>query len=150
MESRDRRSAVSAVIDILRRLTRIVQIAPFVYLLVYAGYLLFSWFLPEGVLGFLDSVVFLSPATSGGMLVLSRLLKLCKWHRTAILIPLSSQIEGYVDSFVVTFTENEIVAINVAIGLLAVAFVVLAFKHFFHDGRKGNPIRDPRLLQVQG
>lgn len=150
MDSPDQRSAVSSVIRILRRLTRLVQLAPFAYLLLYSAYLLFSWFLPDSLLGLMDSIVFVSPAASGGMLVLSRMLKLCKWHRTAILIPFSSQIEAYVDSFVFTFTENEIALINVALGVSAFVFLLMANKHFFHNGRKGNSIRDPRLLQVQG
>ena len=150
MENQDQRSAVSAVIGILRRLTRLVQLAPFAYLFVYALYLLFSWFLPEPILGAIDSLVFLSPATSGGFLVLSRLLKLCKWHKAAIMIPLSSQVEGFVDSFLFTFTEFEIIAINVVIGAAAIIFLILANRHFFHDGRKANPFRNARLLQVQG
>ena len=150
MESRDQRSAVSTIIGILRRLTRVVQLAPFVYLVVYATYLLFSWLLPDSVLGILDSMLFLSPATSGGFLVLSRLLKLCKWHKAAIMIPFSSQIEGYIDCFVFTFTEQEIAVINTAIGVAAILFLFLANKHFFHDGRKADPFRNARLLQVQG
>ena len=150
MESRDQRSAVSTIIGILRRLTRLVQLAPFVYLVIYATYLLFSWLLPDSVLGILDSMLFLSPATSGGFLVLSRLLKLCKWHKAAIMIPFSSQIEGYIDCFVFTFTEQEIAVINTAIGVAAILFLLLANKHFFHDGRKANPFRNARLLQVQG
>lgn len=150
MESRDQRSAVSTIIGILRRLTRLVQLAPFVYLVVYATYLLFSWLLPDSVLGILDSMLFLSPATSGGFLVLSRLLKLCKWHKAAIMIPFSSQIEGYIDCFVFTFTEQEIAVINTAIGVAAILFLLLANKHFFHDGRKADPFRNARLLQVQG
>lgn len=150
MESRDQRSAVSTIIGILRRLTRLVQLAPFVYLVIYANYLLLSWLLPDSVLGILDSMLFLSPATSGGFLVLSRLLKLCKWHKAAIMIPLSSQIEGYIDCFVFTFTEQEIAVINTAIGVTAILFLFLANKHFFHDGRKADPFRNARLLQVQG
>ena len=142
MDSPDQRSAVSSVIRILRRLTRLVQLAPFAYLLLYSVYLLFSWFLPGSLLGLLDSVVFVSPAASGGMLVLSRILKLCKWHRTAILIPFSSQVEAYVDSFVFTFTENEIVFLNMTTGVTAILFLYLAHNHFFNDGRKEDTLRN--------
>lgn len=150
MDSRDRRSAVEAVIGVLRRLTRIVQVAPFVYLAIYAPYLLFSWLLPDSVLGFLDSIIFVSPVASGGMLVLSRILKLCKWHKAAVLIPLSSQTESFVDGFVFTFTENEIIFLNTAIGITAVLFLYLAHNHFLNDGRKGYSLRNACLLQVQG
>ena len=149
MDSPDRRSAVEAVVGVLRRLTRIVQIAPFVYLFVYAVYLLSSWALPDEVLGFLDSIIFVSPMASGGMLVLSRILKLCKWHKAAVLIPLSSQTESYIDGFFFPFTQNEIILINLATGVTAIAFLYLAHNHFFNHGRKEIPLRNPRLLQVQ-
>lgn len=150
MGNQDQRSAVSAVIGILRRLTRLVQLVPFVYLILYASYLLISWFLPDSILGLLDSIIFVSPATSGGLLVLSRILKLCKWHKAAVVIPFSSQIESYIDSFVFTFSELEIIVINAVIGIAVIIFLILANKHFFHDGRKANPVRNARLLQVQG
>lgn len=150
MGNQDQRSAVSAVIGILRRLTRLVQLVPFVYLILYASYLLISWFLPDSILGLLDSIIFVSPATSGGLLALSRILKLCKWHKAAVMIPFSSQIESYIDSFVFTFSELEIIVINAVIGIAVIIFLILANKHFFHDGRKANPVRNARLLQVQG
>ena len=150
MENQDQRSAVSAVIGILRRLTRLVQLVPFVYLILYASYLLISWFLPDSILGLLDSIMFVSPATSGGLLVLSRILKLCKWHKAAVMIPFSSQIESYIDIFVFTFSELEIIVINAVMGIAVIIFLILANKHFFHDGRKANPVRNARLLQVQG
>ena len=150
MGNQDQRSAVSAVIGILRRLTRLVQLVPFVYLILYASYLLISWFLPDSILGLLDSIMFVSPATSGGLLVLSRILKLCKWHKAAVMIPFSSQIESYIDSFVFTFSELEIIVINAVIGIAVIIFLILANKHFFHDGRKANLVRNARLLQVQG
>lgn len=150
MGNQDQRSAVSAVIGILRRLTRLVQLVPFVYLILYASYLLISWFLPDSILGLLDSIIFVSPATSGGLLVLSRRLKLCKWHKAAVMIPFSSQVESYIDSFVFTFSELEIIVINAVIGIAVIIFLILANKHFFHDGRKANPVRNARLLQVQG
>ena len=84
------------------------------------------------------------------MLVLSRILKLCKWHKTAVLIPLSLQTEGYIDGFVFTFTENEIIFLNTAIGFTAVIFLYLAHNHFLNDGRKGYTLRNACLLQVQG
>ena len=151
MDSPDRqRDAASRIIGILRRVTRVAQLAPFVYLTFYSVYLIIGCFSSDALVSLADGVMFSSPLVTTGMLVLSRMLKLCKWHRTAILIPFSSQIEAYVDSFVFTFTENEIVLINVALGVSAFVFLLMANKHFFHNGRKGNSIRDPRLLQVQG
>ena len=136
MDSQDQSSAVSAVIKILRRVTRIVQIAPFAYLCFYAVYMLFGYWMSEEALCLLDSVFSASPVTIGGMLVASRLLKLCVWHKAACLIPAGSQLESCIDSFIVTFTQQEIIFINAALGILAVAFTFLAIRHFSHGFKR--------------
>lgn len=131
MDSPDLQGAVSSVIRILRKATRLVQIAPFAYLLFYAAYLLLGAFASEEILCFADSLFTLSPVATGGMLVASRLFKLCRWHKCACLLPCSSQVEGYIDSFVFTFTQEEILAINIIIGVATLAFLALAYRHFF-------------------
>ena len=132
MEAQDPSGEVSSVIRILRKATRIVQLAPFAYLAFYAAYMLFGYFASEEALCVADSLLTISPATTGMMLVGSRVFKLCRWHKAACLIPSTSQIEGYIDSFVFHFTQEGIIFINTAIGLAALAFLVLAIKHFFY------------------
>jgi len=136
MDSQDRnQGAVSRILCVLRRLTRFVQLAPFVYLLLYALYLVFCDLVPDSILGLTDLVLYVSPATSGGLLLLSRLLKLCKFHKIACLIPFSSQIEGFIDCYVFTFTENEIVLINLFLGISSILFLSFVNKRFFSNGR---------------
>lgn len=130
MGNQDQRSAVSRLVDILRKTTRVVQIVPFVYLAFYAFYLLTECFLPADIAPALDDVLLVSPSVTIATLTLGRLLRLCYWHKAACLIPYASKIEGYIDSFVITFTENEIILINTATGILTLVFIVLAVRHF--------------------
>lgn len=127
-----RAGAVSSLVKILRKITRIVQIAPFAYLLLLGVCLLFESVLPDWLFrlssNLLNAPVFLTI----GMLFLGRWLKLCAWFRTACLLPFTTKLEGYVDSFVYTFTQNEVVIINTTIGILFFAFLFLTFRHFFH------------------
>ena len=133
MDSHDRqRDAVSRVIEILRKVTRIVQIAPFVYLAFYSAYLIIGCFSSDALVSLADGVIFSSPFATTGMLFLSRLLKLCRWHKAACLIPSASQIEGIIDSYLFTFTQNEIILINTALGILSLAFIIRAHRHFFN------------------
>ena len=134
MESRDRRNAVESIIRILRKTTRLVQLAPFVYLAFYATYLILCDLVPDSLLGASDLVLYVSPATSGGLLFLSRLLKLCKFHKIACLIPFSSQIEGLIDCYLFTFTEAEIVLINLFLGISSFLFLAFVHKTFLSDG----------------
>ena len=134
----------------MRRVTRLVQLAPFVYLAFYSVYLILGCFVPDDIVCLADGVMFSSPLATTAMLVLSRVLKLCRWHKTACLIPSASQIESIIDTYCFTFTQTEVVLINVLLGVISLVFLVVSNKHFFHDGRKENTFRNPRLLQVQG
>jgi len=134
MESRDRRNAVESIIGILRRTTRLVQLAPFVYLAFYASYLILCDIVPDSLLGASDLVLYVSPATSGGLLFLSLLLKLCKFHKIACLIPFSSQIESLVDCYLFTFTEAEIVLINLLLGISSLLYLAFVHKRFLSNG----------------
>ncbi len=126
------------------------QLAPFVYLAFYSAYLIIGCFSSEALVSLADGVMFSSPIATTGMLFLSKLLKLCRWHKAACLIPSASQVEGIIDSYFFTLTQTEVILINILLGVISLIFLLVANKHFFHDGRKANPVRDPRLLQVQG
>ena len=139
MENPDPRSAVSRLVEILRKTTRLVQIAPFVYLAIYAIYLLTECFLPAELALALDDTILITPSVTLATLILGRLLRLCYWHKAACLIPYASKVEGYIDSFVITFTQEEIILINTAIGILSLAFIILAVRHFTY-GRKANTL----------
>lgn len=131
MDNPDPRNAVKAAFAILRKATRIVQLAPFAYLCFYAVYLLVGSLAEDNMLSLADSLMMLSPITTIGFLVASRLFKLCAWHKIACLLPSASQVEGYIDSFVFQFTQQEIIFINAALGLLAIVYVIAAIKHFY-------------------
>lgn len=137
MENQDRNgTAGSSLVKLLRKITRIVQIIPFVYVFFYGLYMVGSAFLPESILCLADSLMYSSPIATGGLLVASRLLKLCRWHKAACIIPSSSQIEGFVDSFMYTFSQHELFIINTALGMVAFLFIIRAYRHFFtSDGR---------------
>jgi len=135
MDSQDPSGAVSSVIKVLRKATRIVQLAPFAYLVFFVVYMLFGWAVQDETLCMIDKVAGVSPLATGGLLIGSKLFKLCGWHKVACLLPFSSQVEGFVDSYIVTFTQNEVIFINTAIGMLSLLFIILAIRHFSH-GRK--------------
>lgn len=133
MESQDQRAgAVSSLVKILRKITRIVQIAPFAYLLLLGICLLFESVLPDWLFRLSVNLLNTPVYMIVGMLFLGRWLKLCSWFRTACLLPFTTKVEGYIDAFVFSFTQNEVVIINTAIGILFIAFLFLTFRHFFH------------------
>lgn len=134
MDSQDQRNAVSSLVSVLRKSTRIVQMIPFAYLVVYAAYILMNICSFESLVGWIDSVFLVSPIAIGFMLVASNLFKLCKWHKVACLIPTSSNVESFVDSHIIQFTQYEVIAIYVVLLVAVLAFLFLAHRHFFRHG----------------
>ena len=133
MENRDQRAgAVSNLVKILRKITRIVQLAPFAYLLLLGVCLLFESILPDWAMRLSVNLLNAPVYTIIGLLCIGRWLKLCSWFRTACLLPFTTKVEGYVDSFVYTFTQNEVVFVNAVIGVAFLVFIYVSFRHFFH------------------
>ena len=116
----------------LRKITRIVQIAPFAYLLLSAICLLCECFMPDWMLRIAGNLLSTPAYAVVGMLLVGRWLKLCSWFRTACLLPCTTKVEGYVDSFVYTLTQNEVILTNVILGIAFLSFIYLSFRHFFH------------------
>jgi len=107
---------------------------PFAYLVLFATYMLLDMVTSDATIGWLDSLVTITPSTTACLLFFSRLLKLCRWHKVACIIPVTSDIETFIDSNILQFTQCEIFAIDLAMLLLSVLFLLLAHKHFFSRG----------------
>ena len=136
MDSQDQRAAVRKLTAILRKITRVIQFIPFVYLGVYALASFSETQLSEELLCFRDSIGAVTPAVNVGFLFFSRLLELCRWHRIACILPLSTPAADYIDNYVIQFTQNEVAALNISLGIISLLFLILANRHFFGNGRK--------------
>lgn len=126
----------------MRKITRAVQIAPFAYLLLLGLYLVCESLLPDWMIRLSVNLLSAPAYTAVGMLVLGRWLKLCSWFKTACVLPFTTKVGNYVDSFLYTFSQNEIILANSVIGILFIMYIYLSFRHFFH-GREENPHRNP-------
>lgn len=131
-----RAGAASSLVAILRKITRIVQIAPFAYLLLLGAILLCESVLPDWALRLASNALDAPIYTTAAMLFFGRILKLCSWFRTACLLPFATKVEGYVDSFVYTLTQNEVVVVNSVLGIVFLVFICVSFRHFFHGRNK--------------
>lgn len=148
MEHQDQRSGVEFLVDVLRRGTRTVKFAPFAYLVFYGVYLISEFWIPDIVSSLLDRAAYVPPFVMVAMLSVSKMLKLCRWHRAACLLPGSSHVVDYIDSFFVQFTQNEIIYINTTVGILSLAFIAITYKRVFNGSQAGNH-RSPKVLDIQ-
>lgn len=136
METRESRADFKRYITILRNATLAVQIIPFAYSLIYILVLLFYGKMTEGVEVTLDTLFYVSPVQVLCFLILSKVLRLCKWHRMACMLPLFPQIVSFVDYYIIELTELEGYVTNMTTIAMSVLLLVSAYNVFFINGRK--------------
>lgn len=131
MDNRDQRVDLKFLVSTLRRVTTAVQILPFVYsainIVILSCYNLF----PEDAQYNIDMLFYISPVTIVAFLLLSKLLHLCKWHKTACIIPAIPQAVSLVDYYIYTLTDLGVNIINIVLVLMTVLLLVAAYKVFF-------------------
>lgn len=117
-------------IIILKRATIYVQFLPFIYSFFYIAILIAYPFISESTAVLLDSIFYISPMFMAGMLVLSKLLHLCRWHRTACLVPIISQVPVFIDDYIVSLSRIEAIISNSTVVVMAIILLVSAYKVF--------------------
>lgn len=121
---------VKRLILTLRSITLAVQVVPFVFSLFYiVSFALYS-VLPESAQTVCDTLFFISPLVVIAHLVYSRILHLCKWHKTACLIPIFPQAVSFVDYYVIELTEIEALVTNLLTVSMIVLLLVAAYNVF--------------------
>ena len=125
MEREERK--ILGAIQILRRVTRTVKIAPFVlailYMLSMVGYLIFS----DTVSTILDYLFYISPGTIVILLILSKSTKMCVWHRLECVLPIIAMLPALVDDFIMQFTNSATIVNISTIALIFLASLLNAY-----------------------
>ena len=128
-----------AIVAILRNVTLIVQLYPFVYTMLYAlcmlGYMVGS----EELSCTLDQLFYTSPFSVLFALILSRSLKLCKWHKFECILPMIPLIHLGIDTYIVSLS-NVSAIINVA---TTIALCILSLINAYFVFRRPKP-HNPR------
>lgn len=136
MENPESRVDFRKYILILRNATLAVQIIPFAYTLIYI-FVLFSYgHISEEAASALDTLFYISPIQIVGLLILSKILHLCKWHRMACVLPLFPQLVSFIDYYIIALTEIEAYVTNIITIVMSALLPVSAYKVFFANGRK--------------
>lgn len=88
------------------------------------------WFANDTILCILDMLFYVSPVAIIQFLVLSRLLRLCAWHRTACALPLLPQVMVVLDKAIFRFSENLAEVCVATIAVMSVLLLVAAYNVF--------------------
>ena len=118
---------ILALVRILRKVTTIVKIYPFVYAVLYAlcmiGYLVCD----DAVSVMLDQLFYTSPIVVSCNILLSYSLKLCKWHRLQCLLPMFPLIPLFVDYLILPVSKLAFTINALTIMLLFILSLVNAY-----------------------
>ena len=121
------------LIAVLRRITLAVQVFPFIYTAIFI-FLFTAYSFSEGVvLDIIDYLSFVSPIVVVAHIVYSRMLKMCKWHRTACAIPLIPQAVDMFDNYVYHFEHNAWIVVSITIIVSFCLFLFCIYKVFYTD-----------------
>lgn len=124
------RDAIKYVISKLRAITLTVQIIPFAYTFLYILTLILYLFASDSVLSVLDTLLYISPIVVVFSLIQSRVLKLCRWHKTACILPVVPQVNILLDRYIYEFSVRaELLHISVIL-LMSVLLLVAAYNVF--------------------
>ena len=131
MDSQDRRADLKRLVDTLRRVTTAVQILPFIYSAISIILLAVYNIVPESVQMLLDTLFYVSPVTVIAFLLLSKLLNMCVWHKSACILPLVPQAVSLTDYYIINLTVPEVWVANTLIVVMSAILLVAAYKVFF-------------------
>lgn len=126
MEREERK--ILGAIQILRRVTKTVKIAPFVlavlYMLSMIGYMVFS----DTIATILDYLFYISPSTIVILLILSKSTKMCVWHRLECMLPMVSMLPALFDNLIIELTN---VAAYINASTIALIFLLSLLNAYF-------------------
>ena len=131
MEQDQRHLDLAELVKKLRYTTVAVQIMPFVYTVLYLISILSSFVVSEETMRSLDSLFYVSPVVVAGMLLLSKLLRLCRWHKTACLLPVIPQVVSFVDYYIIELSELAAQVNVILFSSMAILLLVAAYNVFF-------------------
>lgn len=138
MENRDRESVLARIANLFRRITNISKLYPYIFLMVYCLCLILDCIGSDVVAAFVSSIYGCTLGVCILLLMLSKTLGLCIWHKIACVIPLLSTIVSLIDSYLFAFSHEELIFINMSILVLVICYLIWSFFHFFIDGQQGN------------
>lgn len=130
MEGQGYRDDVKRLIEILRSVTTAVQVFPFIYSLLYIVALITYNYVSEEAQTMMDSLLYVSPICMAAFLVLSKILRMCRWHRTACVIPAIPMVASFVDSYIFSFSETFVYTFNYVVAGLCALLLISAYNVF--------------------
>lgn len=117
-------------IRILRDVTVIVKIFPFLSSLLYIIFFLAQLLFQNDVVYEIESLFYISAFVIALLIVLSYRLRLCKWHRIQCLLLFMPQVFSYIDMYVYEYGVHSAIIADIALTFILAVSILNAYKMF--------------------
>ena len=143
---------ISSIIESQVRIVLAIQVAPFVYTLLFLVVFALAFFsTDEAMMTAIDYFFFISPVVVVAHLVYSWMLRFCIWHRLACALPLLPQIVDLYDTYVSPFTVEQIIIVKATIIVTIILYFLFAYGTFFsRNGRNHNRLVRVLYREIKG
>lgn len=118
----------SGIVVVLRRVTTLVKVAPFIVAFLLMITVMGYCFLPGAIIDMLDKLFYLSPLAVYFFLRLSKELYLCKWHRLECILPVVALVPDIIDKYIYPLSP---MAADVNLGLITMIFLLSLINAYF-------------------
>lgn len=125
-----RNDKVLKAIRILRDVTVIVKIFPFLSSLLYIIFFLAQLLFQNDVVYEMESLFYISAFVVVLLIVLSYRLRLCKWHRIQCLLLFMPQVFSYIDMYVYEYGVHSAIIADIALTFILAVSILNAYKMF--------------------
>ena len=131
---------LNSIIGSQVRIVLAVQVAPFIYTLLYLAVFSLAFFSKDDrLLTTIDYLCFISPIVILAHLVYSWMLRFCVWHRLACALPILPQLVDLYDTYISPFTVEQIIIVKATIIVTILLYFLFAYGTFFsRNGRNYN------------
>lgn len=125
-----RNDKVLKAIRILRDVTVIVKIFPFLSSFLYIIFFLAQLMFQNDVVYEMESLFYISAFVIALLIVLSYRLRLCKWHRIQCLLLFMPQVFSYIDMYVYEYGVHSAIIADIALTFILAVSILNAYKMF--------------------
>lgn len=125
-----RRLSLEELIRKLRNITTVVQLLPFIYGFLFILALIAYLVLPDWVSVLCDHFFYVSLTVILYNLILSRTLRLCRWHRIACIVPLFPEIVSLADLTLINLSSRAAVVNIITIISMTLLLLIAAYNVF--------------------
>lgn len=134
MEANAQRSTLEKAANRIKCTIGTVKITPYLFLVVYCICLILECFGNIEILSVVNKIYGCSVGMSFILLIMSKTLGLCIWHKTACIIPSSSVVLSFIDDYIISLSQEEVFMSNIIFLVFTFCYIVVSFIHFYRHG----------------